>query len=92
MPACPWQAGLGASAAEQPPARRSAAVCYTQRAHRAELALAAKRKAYVHLVRGEISVNGARLLSGDAALLEAENLIRLTDGKNAEVLVFDLQA
>jgi len=58
----------------------------------AELALAAKRKAYVHLVRGEISVNGARLLTGDAALLEAENLIRLTEAKNAEVLVFDLQA
>jgi len=58
----------------------------------AELALAAERKAYVHLVRGEISVNGARLLTGDAALLEAESLIRLTEAKNAEVLVFDLQA
>ena len=58
----------------------------------AELALAAKRKAYVHLVRGEISVNGARLLTGDAALLEAEKLIQLTQAKNAEVLVFDLQA
>jgi quercetin 2,3-dioxygenase len=58
----------------------------------AELALAAQRKAYVHLVRGEISVNGARLLTGDAALLDAENLIRLTGAKNAEVLVFDLQA
>ena len=58
----------------------------------ARLMLAAKRKGYVHLVRGEISVNGVALSAGDAALLEAESLIHLTQGKNAEVLVFDLLA
>jgi redox-sensitive bicupin YhaK (pirin superfamily) len=58
----------------------------------AQLSLAAKRKGYVQLVRGEISVNGVALFSGDAALLEAESLIHLTRGKNAEVLVFDLLA
>ncbi|MFZ4481643.1 MAG: pirin family protein [Rhodoferax sp.] len=58
----------------------------------AELTLAANRKCYVHLVRGEISVNGAALASGDAALLEGERLIHLSRGKNAEVLLFDLRA
>jgi quercetin 2,3-dioxygenase len=58
----------------------------------AELALNPARKAYVQVVQGEIEVNGAALTSGDAALLEGESRIALAQGKNAEVLVFDLQA
>ncbi|MNO00801.1 hypothetical protein D3C81_2207650 [compost metagenome] len=49
------------------------------------------RKAYVHLVRGELKVNGQALKEGDAALIQDESDIRITDGKDAEVLVFDLQ-
>jgi len=56
------------------------------------LALNPKRKAYVHLVRGSLSVNGTPLSGGDAALLEGESQIALESGKDAEVLVFDLQA
>ena len=56
----------------------------------AELALNPARKGYVHLVRGSLAVNGARLTAGDAVLLEGENRIWLTDGVDAEVLVFDL--
>ncbi len=56
----------------------------------AELALNPARKGYVHLVRGSLAVNGQRLSAGDAALLESENRIGLTDGADAEVLVFDL--
>jgi len=56
----------------------------------AELALNPARKGYVHLVRGSLAVNGQRLSAGDAALLEGENRIGLTDGADAEVLVFDL--
>jgi len=56
----------------------------------AELALNPARKGYVHLVRGSLAVNGQRLTAGDAALLEGENRIGLTDGADAEVLVFDL--
>ena len=48
------------------------------------------RKAYVHLVRGALSVNGLRLAAGDAALIEHEPAIHLADGSDAEVLVFDL--
>jgi redox-sensitive bicupin YhaK (pirin superfamily) len=59
-------------------------------AQTAELALAAGRKGYVQLVKGDLSVNGVQLRAGDAALLADEPLIRLTQGMQAEVLVFDL--
>jgi len=36
----------------------------------ATLELDAKRRAYVHLVRGELEVNGSKLAGGDAALLD----------------------
>jgi quercetin 2,3-dioxygenase len=56
----------------------------------AKLSLASGRKGYVHLVRGELQVNGQRLATGDAALLEGEAQVSLTGAKDAEVLVFDL--
>ena len=57
----------------------------------ASLALDPKRKSYVHLVRGELSVNGTALSAGDAAKLTGESQLALSGGKDAEVLVFDLQ-
>ena len=59
-------------------------------AESATLVIAPQRKAYVHLVRGALQVNGTSLQAGDAALLEAEAQIRLDGGYDAEVLVFDL--
>lgn len=59
---------------------------------RAELALDPARKAYVHLIRGALTVNGQRLQGGDAALLADEGRITLEHGEGAEVLVFDLAA
>ncbi len=56
----------------------------------AELALAPGRKAYVHLVRGLLHVNGQRLSTGDALKLQDEPRIHLSQGRDAEVLVFDL--
>ena len=56
----------------------------------AALAIASGRRAYVHVARGDVSVNGRSLHAGDAAMLEEESDVRLTDGKQAEVLVFDL--
>jgi redox-sensitive bicupin YhaK (pirin superfamily) len=58
----------------------------------AELALDPARKAYVHLVRGALDVNGERLNSGDAALFQDVALLKLAQGEDAEVLVFDLAA
>lgn len=56
----------------------------------AQLPLATGRKAYVHLVRGELSVNGTVIKGGDAAKLEGEAAVKLQAGRDAEVLVFDL--
>lgn len=56
----------------------------------AELALDPGRKAYVHVVRGQLQVNGHTLTGGDAAVMAQETLIRLERGQDAEVLVFDL--
>ncbi|WP_342617921.1 pirin family protein [Rhodoferax sp. GW822-FHT02A01] len=56
----------------------------------ASLTLAPGRKGYVQMVSGELQVNGLKLGSGDAAMLEGETRIELGAGKQAEVLVFDL--
>ena len=50
------------------------------------------RKAYVHVVRGEIEVNGESLKAGDAAVLAGETQLSMGKAKDAEVLVFDLAA
>lgn len=56
----------------------------------AELALAPGRLGYVHVARGEVEVNGHALSAGDALLYEGEPLVALRNGRQAEVLVFDL--
>ena len=59
----------------------------------ADLALDGARKAYVHLVRGSLRVNGQALQTGDAAMLEGEALLQLeAASEGALVLVFDLRA
>jgi redox-sensitive bicupin YhaK (pirin superfamily) len=56
----------------------------------AELELAAGRRAYVHVARGDIRVNGTELHAGDAALITAETRVMLDQGHASEVLLFDL--
>lgn len=58
----------------------------------ASLGIDPDRKAYVHLIRGDMVVNGQRITSGDAVLLAQENKIQITNANKAEVLVFDLAA
>ncbi len=53
-------------------------------------ALAPGRGAYVHVARGDVRVNGQALRAGDALKATGESEIRLSDGKGAEVLLFDL--
>ena len=60
-------------------------------AERAELVLDPKRLAYVHLVRGEARINGQALQAGDAATLDGETRLSIDSGRDAEVIVFDLQ-
>lgn len=52
--------------------------------------LAAGRRAYAHVARGSVSVNGEKLGAGDS--LEAANVneIVIEQGEQAEVLLFDL--
>jgi redox-sensitive bicupin YhaK (pirin superfamily) len=58
----------------------------------AALTLDPARKAYVHLIRGALEVNGLCLSAGDALMLENEAQLQLANGIDAEVLVFDLAA
>ena len=60
-------------------------------AERAEHALAAGRKGYVHVARGRVAVNGHALGPGDA-LKSSGGSLALEKGSGAEVLVFDLPA
>jgi quercetin 2,3-dioxygenase len=57
-----------------------------------ERALDPRRKSYVHVVRGSVDVNGRRLGAGDAAKLVDERSLAISNGDDAEVLVFDLAA
>ena len=58
----------------------------------ADVALDPKRKAYVHLIQGSLDVNGQTLSAGDALFIQDETQIQISNGKSAEVLVFDLSA
>ena len=52
--------------------------------------LAAGRRAYVHVVKGEATVNGLRVKAGDAVKLVDERRVRAGSATDAEILVFDL--
>ena len=56
----------------------------------AELPLDPQRLTYVHVAQGELTVNGQPLRQGDAVTLDGEPRLLLTDGRMAEVLVFNL--
>lgn len=49
------------------------------------------RHAYMHVARGTVSVNGVALQDGDGARVREEPRLIVSDGKGAEVLIFDLR-
>ena len=53
-------------------------------------ALQPGRRAYLHLVRGALNVNGVHLQGGDAAKIEGEPLITIGNAEAAELLLFAL--
>ena len=59
-------------------------------AERADLELAPGRRAYVHVARGAVHVNGVELSAGDALKLWDEPRVQIEQGAAAEILVFDL--
>lgn len=52
--------------------------------------LSAKRKAWLHVARGSVQINGQDLNEGDGAAFDAGATIELANGDKAEVLVFDM--
>ena len=59
-------------------------------AEQAIFSLPAGRRAYVHVARGALTVNGEALAAGDAAMIVDVETITLEQGRDAEVLLFDL--
>jgi redox-sensitive bicupin YhaK (pirin superfamily) len=59
-------------------------------AERAAVALAPARRAYLHLVRGKLTVNGTPLAAGDALKMAGVAQVALEKGEGAEALLFDL--
>jgi redox-sensitive bicupin YhaK (pirin superfamily) len=59
-------------------------------AERASHALAPGRKAYVHVARGALTVNGTPLGAGDALKASGIADVVLEKGEGAEALLFDL--
>jgi hypothetical protein len=52
--------------------------------------LAPGRRAYVHVARGAVMVNGVALQGGDGVKIAGEDELRFSGGKQAELLLFDL--
>ena len=52
--------------------------------------LAPARRAYVHVARGAVKVNGVELKGGDGAKITEESEIEFSGAKQAELLLFDL--
>jgi hypothetical protein len=48
------------------------------------------RLGWIQVARGEISVNGQHLKAGDGAAFRDEPVIAISDGKDAEILLFDM--
>jgi quercetin 2,3-dioxygenase len=57
---------------------------------RAALPLRKGRRSYVHVVRGKLNVNGTSLSGGDAMKIAASDQVVIDQGRDSEVLVFDL--
>jgi len=53
--------------------------------------LNAGRAAFVHVATGAVTVNGTKLLAGDAVAIEDEAVIRVSGDDVADVLLFDLK-
>ena len=56
----------------------------------ANLGIGPGRRAYVHVARGAVTANGVALQAGDALKITAASKLTLAQGRDAEVLVFDL--
>jgi redox-sensitive bicupin YhaK (pirin superfamily) len=60
-------------------------------AEQSTLALNPERYAYIHVAKGSLVINGVAMQAGDGARVRNESTLQFSQGKQAEVLVFDLR-
>ena len=94
IPALALALTIGALAAAGP-ARAQSAVSEGQklafdRGQSAGKEIAAGRKAYAHVARGRVSLNGIALGEGDGAKIADESQLKFAAAEDSEVLLFDL--
>lgn len=58
----------------------------------ASLEVASERRIYLHVALGSVVANGIALAAGDSMKIDAESTLKLDQGSDAEVIVFDLPA
>jgi redox-sensitive bicupin YhaK (pirin superfamily) len=68
---------------------RAYAGCFDGK-EKASLQIASGRVAYIHVARGAVTISGQRFEAGDGARVRGEPVLEITDGKDAELLIFDL--
>ena len=57
----------------------------------ASFAIAKNRYAYIHVVKGQITINGISFQAGDGARVINESSLNFSNGLQSEILVFDLR-
>lgn len=57
---------------------------------RIDHSIASGRRAYVHIARGAVTLNGQPMSAGDGVKLAGNAAVHLSEGHDAEVLLFDL--
>ena len=56
-----------------------------------EYKVGGKRKAYIHIARGNLNLDGRPLSAGDGATIDGEDSVKLAADQAAELLLFDLR-
>jgi redox-sensitive bicupin YhaK (pirin superfamily) len=59
-------------------------------AEHASIDIAPGRGCYLHVARGELTVNGTALKAGDAIKVDGGTSLEIADGRQSEILLFDL--
>lgn len=58
----------------------------------AEFDIREGRKGYIHVARGSLTINGRTLSRGDALTVSESGRLEISQGEDAEIILFDLEA
>ena len=64
--------------------------CFLEKDQSVSCELDTDRKAYVHVARGPVSVNGCQMKTGDGLKIQLQDEISITGIEQAEILLFNL--